>query len=369
MRLKTAVIIILSLIATVSEAQQKRTFKEKLVAFLDSSNVQNTDPNYIGLPDRPWRIIASNNTSQLNMKMESHLYDEVNGGTGFDFLLQVKPPVGNAVGLWGGYRGWGLGYSVSVTGNKGINMSFNISTPANGVNVRAHRFNYGQPYIAMTNIISKGERRDDVVIEIDNTSLDEPMEIESFVIDGYWIFNQRHFSIAAAYDQSTRQLRSAGSLIAGLMFYYQKFDMSQKHNFILSELFGGTGKMKTYQGSLGLGYTYNFVPARNWTLNFVSMPVLTLLNKVKIYNYELNLPETPTVDPVPIDDLSWELKSSKTNNGRVRVNLATRVAVSYWHKRWFFSLIGQGHHFVTRYENTELKMTDWELKASVGRTL
>ncbi len=49
--------------------------------------------------------------------------------------MRIKPPVATSVGLWVGYRGYGGGYSLSMSGNKGINMSFNMSSPNNGINI------------------------------------------------------------------------------------------------------------------------------------------------------------------------------------------------------------------------------------------
>ena len=151
MALRWSLVLMLCLTAGGVQAQ-KRTFKEKLIHFLDSSNVDRTDPAYITLPKRPWRVIASSSTDQMDLKLTSHQdyyfweeSSETNYHNVYDYRIVIKPPVATSVGLWAGYRGWGAGYSLSLTGNKGINLSFNISTPSNGVNIRIHRFDFDKP--------------------------------------------------------------------------------------------------------------------------------------------------------------------------------------------------------------------------------
>ena len=346
---------------------QKRTFMQKVVAFLDSSNVKGTDPQYIALPERPWRVVLGGNTDQLDLTMTSYVQRtsaDVRTPIAFDFSMKVKPPVGNSVGLWAGYRGWGLGYSFSVTGNKGINLSFNISTPANGVNVRVHRFEFGNPNFAIQNLQVDGKKYAD--ISSNGEALEEPVNIESMVLDGYWVFNSKRFSLAAPYGQSTLQLRSAGSFLAGLMIYYQKFDFSQKRNFMVSAFSNNVGTLKLYQGSIGVGYTYNWVPARNWTFNFVLMPVVSLLNRVRLSNYTLKINEERYDQNDPWANIELVHTGNTSHNGRINLNLDARVAASYWWKRFSFGIIGQGHQFDSKYDDTRVKMTDWEIKASIG---
>lgn len=352
------------------ERSHKRTFMEKVVAFLDSSNVRNTDPAYIGLPQRPWRIIASSGTDQMNMKLDVHDETEATqyqAKRTLDYSVRVRPPVATSIGLWAGYRGWGLGYSLSVTGNKGINMALNISTPSNGVNIRVRRFDFSKPERQL-NVYENNEL---FYSGYQEEELGKPMKVESFVFDGYWIFNKKRFSLAAAYDQSTRQLRSAGSLIAGAMFYYQKLDYASKYNMSMINLTGNTGKIKLYQGSIGLGYTYNWVPAPKWVINGVCMPVVMLLNTGKIFKYKMVVP--PGVSVIDVDD-PWAISQlvhtdDVTFGGRIGFNIDLRMSVSYWYRRWFFCLIGQAHSFNATFSNSKLRMNEWDIKASIGLLL
>lgn len=110
------------------------------------------------------------------------------------------------------------------------------------------------------------------------------------------MFNSRKFSYPAAYKQRVIQKRSAGSLMAGVMYNYTRIDYSSDSNGDLIYLMEGLGKVELWQGSVGVGYAYNWVPARGLLINVMAMPMLTLVNKLKAYGYATNI-ETLMDDP------------------------------------------------------------------------
>lgn len=359
------------------QSKQKKPFKERLLHFLDSSNVEGTDPDYIALPEKKWCITLNSTTDQMSLDLNSHVDETYQGLDGspsrssFDFNLKIKPPVAQSLGLWVGYRGWGAGYSFSLTGNKGINMSFNIATPSNGVNIRWRRFDFSTPEGRFSNMSLNGETYDEDYEG--SLNLARPMKIESFVFDGYWIFNKRRFALASAYGQNVLQKRSAGSLIAGLMVYYQKFDISQPENLlVLSDMFKGMGCLKIYQGSLGAGYTYNWVPMKGLLVNAVAMPVISILNYMKADSYTWNISSESINDDTDIDDF-WNLinadyERSNSQWGRVRLNVDVRASVTYRYRNWFINAMGQIHSFSSSYDETDIRMGNWDVKGAIGFT-
>lgn len=108
-------------------------------------------------------------------------------GETLDMAMRIKPPVATSVGLWVGYRGYGGGYSLSMSGNKGINMSFNMSSPNNGINIRYRRFKFDEPECEM--VFTSGQSIE--TASFDGKALGTPMDFESFVFDGYWLFNKK----------------------------------------------------------------------------------------------------------------------------------------------------------------------------------
>ena len=346
---------------------QKKSFWKSVVAYMDSSNVKGVDPAYITQPDKPWAIVLNSNVDQMNLEVSSTADDE------FITEMQIKPPVSTSIGLWAGFRGWGAGYSLSLSGNDGYSFAMNMVSPSYGINLRINRFSFKKPNASWSASQPDGSDQNGVMPdEFLNTFLSSPMKIGTVAFDGYWVFNKKRFSLLAAYDQSTTQLRSAGSLIAGIMYYYQKLDYDSPRNFFFIKNAGNVGLMKVYQGSVGLGYTYNWVPARGWVFNVVAMPVLTLINKVKSSRYEIILPEDgydPWDKESYLKAVTMRYIGDETLNGGVRLNLDLRMAASYCWSNWYVGVMGQYHRFRSHNDNTTIKLSEWMVKASVGMRL
>lgn len=335
---------------------QKKSFWRSVVAYMDSSNVKGVDPDYISQPEKPWALVLNSNTSQMNMNVTSTTYYDKEYW--FTLDMQVKPPVTTSFGLWAGYRGWGAGYSLSLSGNKGYDFALNMVSPSYGINIRAHEFDFDDPRCTVSfNVPDEGKEIETTLDdELLGYVLNSPMKISSFVFDGYWVFNRRRFSLLAAYDQSTVQRRSAGSLIAGLMYYHQKLDYNSASNYFFISAADHVALMRVHQLSLGLGYTYNWVPARGLVVNAVAMPVLTLLNRVTSSHYN-------------IAGEQLEHTGDETLNGGVKLNLDLRMAVSYGWGDWYIGVTGQGHRFRSNDDVTTIRLTDWTVKAFIGRRL
>lgn len=371
MRILQRWILVIALVSSVASEgmAQEKGFWRSVVAYLDSSNVKGVDPNYITQPDKPWALVLNSNIEQMNMDVSS----TIDGS--FIAELQIKPPVSTSIGLWAGYRGWGAGYSLSLSGNNGYSFAMNMVSPSYGLNLRINRFKFDKPNASYSASLPDGSESQSGVLseEFLNLFLSSPMKIGTLSFDGYWVFNKKRFSLLAAYDQSTTQLRSAGSLIAGLMYYYQKLDYDSPKNFFFIKNAGDVGLMKVYQGSVGLGYTYNWVPARGWVLNVVAMPVLTLINKVKSSRYKITLPEEGEYDPKDTDSylnaITMHPAGEETVNGGVRLNIDLRMAASYCWRNWYVGMTGQYHRFRSNNDNTTIKLNGWNAKAFVGMRL
>ncbi|WP_228851446.1 DUF4421 domain-containing protein [Aegicerativicinus sediminis] len=76
-----------------------------------------------------------------------------------------------------------------------------------------------------------------------------------------YIFNE-NFSYRSIYNQSQKQLKSAGSFIPGVYYYYSKIKLRADN----SEE-SVTGELKSFDVALNAAYYYNFVPVRNLLLS------------------------------------------------------------------------------------------------------
>ena len=329
----------------------------KLRNYLDSSGIKGTDPAYIGLPKRKWRLSLIADMDDMNVDVKNTSND---GDRSWSFDLKVRPPMSASSGIWVGYMGYGFGFSYFKTGQNSTNMAMNFAAPSYSINVRWIRSNTDHK---LKDWAEKGMTYEQLV-----ESRDYGYKIESFVFDGYWIFNKKKFSLSATYDLSTVQLRSAGSFIAGLMFNYQKCDYSSPDNIGLLVETNHIGKVKMNQLSAGGGYTYNWVPKPGLVINMMAMPVLTFFSNSKLRKYDWTY-QYKDAARTQINGVTVIPGEEHTEHGKVALNVNTRIAAAYRYKIWVFSIFAQANYLRSYFEGTSFKVFQWNMKGTVGITL
>ena len=348
------------------------TFVKKVGTMIDSMSVRGLDRSYIDAPEKPWQLIAKGNVNQTIVSMNA---DGNILGVDYSARPYLKTQPSQYVGFWAGYRGYGIGYTVNVGGDKGSNLVFGATGGAYGINVRIHSFDNSNPSINLNSELLSEEEQE----TWDDVQLIDPIHVRTVIADGYYMFNGKKFSYAAAYDQSVIQKRSAGSLMAGLMYNYTRIDYATDLNGDLVYLMHGLGKVKLWQGSAGVGYAYNWVPARGLLVNVMLMPMLTLVNKLKAYAYDTNVPELMTDDRFWGDDISneeWDEwfysnvhitpMADKTFNSGISLGFDTRMAITYNFGRYFISAYGQFNNIRYRHQSTHGYLNDWFVNTAIG---
>ena len=348
------------------------TFVKKVGTMIDSMSVRGLDRNYIDAPKKPWQIIAKGNVNQTIVSMNA---DGNILGVDYSARPYLKTQPSQYVGFWAGYRGYGIGYTVNVGGDKGSNLVFGATGGAYGVNVRIHSFDNSNPSINLNSeLLTEEEQK-----TWDDVQLIDPIHVRTVIADGYYMFNGKKFSYAAAYDQSVIQKRSAGSLMAGLMYNYTHIDYATDLNGDLVYLMHGLGKVKLWQGSAGVGYAYNWVPARGLLVNVMLMPMVTFVNKLKVFAYATNVPELMTDDRFWSEDISneeWDEwfysnvhitpMGDKTINSGISLGFDTRMSVTYNFGRYFISAYGQFNNIRYRHQSTHGYLNDWFINTAIG---
>lgn len=348
------------------------TFVKKVGTMIDSMSVRGLDRSYIDAPEKPWQLIAKGNVSQTIVSMNA---DGNILGVDYSARPYLKTQPSQYVGFWAGYRGYGIGYTVNVGGDKGSNLVFGATGGAYGVNVRIHSFDNSNPSINLNSeLLSEEEQK-----TWDDVQLIDPIHVRTVIADGYYMFNGKKFSYAAAYDQSVIQKRSAGSLMAGLMYNYTRIDYATDLNGDLVYLMHGLGKVKLWQGSAGMGYAYNWVPARGLLVNVMLMPMVTFVNKLKVFAYATNVPELMTDDRFWSEDISneeWDEwfysnvhitpMGDKTINSGISLGFDTRMSVTYNFGRYFISAYGQFNNIRYRHQSTHGYLNDWFINTAIG---
>jgi hypothetical protein len=348
------------------------TFVKKVGTTIDSMSVKGLDRNYIDAPEKPWQLIAKGNVNQTIVSMNA---DGNILGVDYSARPYLRTQPSQYAGFWAGYRGYGIGYTVNVGGDKGSNLVFGATGGAYGINVRIHSFDNSNPSINLNSeLLTKEEQK-----TWNDVQLIDPIHVRTVIADGYYMFNGKKFSYAAAYDQSVIQKRSAGSLMAGLMYNYTHIDYATDVNGDLVYLMHGLGKVKLWQGSAGVGYAYNWVPARGLLVNVMLMPMVTFVNKLKVFAYATNVSELMTDDRFWDDDISneeWDEwfysnvhitpMGDKTFNSGISLGFDTRMAVTYNFGRLFINAYGQFNNIRYRHQSTHGYLNDWFINTAIG---
>lgn len=377
-----AAFISLTLFCTSLTAQERKPWLSRTLSnigtFIDSLSARGIDQRYIEVPEKPWQVMLRFNVNDMDLKSYTLISKEQFAKRGLEGELnweaRVRPHASTNMGLWVGYRGYGLGYSLSISNNTGRNFTIGATGSNFGINLRTRKFNTSEMDVRLWGHDDNGPFELNDMLE-----LYEPVTIRSTIFDAYYMLNGKRFSYAAAYDQSVIQRRSAGSLMLGVMWYSTSLDYVEPYNALLIQALGDVGRTSIQEGSIGVGYAFNWVPTRNLLVNVTAMPMLAVYNraKVRLYesNYDLFLDEgqtSPTGKKAVPDDKSWmqdiTLREVGTSvrHANVSVNIDARLSVTYNIDRYFLNVYGQLNNFKNSIDNNRVRLTDWFVNASLG---
>ena len=383
---KTFVIIWLLTGCLQMQAQERKPWVLRALnavkTYIDSSAVKGIDPRYLEVPEKPWAVMLKSNANDMDLRSTTYMSEdqlaahEVKGELNFETKLEPKREV--SIGGWIGYRGYGLGYSYSLQRSKGRNFQIGATGANYGFNLRIRSFSTDEisyHYWGHSEV-------DQVDEEGNNVNTWDDIQVKSTIFDAFYFLNGKRFSYAAAYDQSMNQIRSAGSLMLGVMWFQTSIDYAKPLNGLLIQTMGNVGKIKIQKGSIGIGYAYNWVPMRNLLLNVTAMPMLTIYNRTKLHYYESNynlFMEEGDVSPkgqkpVPEDenDLSWTEditlveSNTETKYEHPSFTIDARASITYQFDRFYLTVMGQLNHFDNSTSDHDLRLTDWYINAALG---
>lgn len=191
--------------------------------------------------------------------------------------ISTKPAPNVKVGPYFGWRWIFLGYTFDLAHPKALGKSselnFSLYSSMLGCDLVYIR-NAGN-YRLRKAIGFEGVQPNDV--------RDTPfsgINAKTFSFSAYYVFNHRHFSYPAAYNQSTVQRKSCGSMMLGAGYSKQNIGFDYKQ--LPSSLIGEDGEKlnetlkfseinyRYYYASIG--YAYNWVFARDWLFGTSIMP-------------------------------------------------------------------------------------------------
>lgn len=356
--------------------------------YLDDKAKSKVDPKYIEVPDKPWRVILRYKENGVDVDYE-HSVDFPATNERAEWKLSFEPPVASSVGFWVGYRGTGFSYSKSLTKNAGRYYSFSTTGAKYGFNFRLRRFKTDDAEFS-----GKGYKDGQLDGEPYDTafSMPSPVWIRSVYVNGYYVFNGRRYSQAAAYNQSVIQRHSAGSFLLGATWYQSSFDYSDMANGYFMIFGDGISRIKVHQANLGVGYGYNWVPLRGLVVNAMVMPTVSVYNRVKVYKYDFNYYLAPQE---PVDDYGewdkdtklwangkedkpltmmkeganniyyWD-EGSETSYSALQLNLDLRLGIAYNWSNYFIGLQGQYNNFIYKKDKAKVNIFDAYARIALG---
>ena len=342
-----------------TERVLEKTLKKamtKAMTKIDTIVGKGVNRQYIEIPKRPWQVIVRSNLNQASIDMsKSHLFSTERGLSDmFSFSPSFRTKVMTSIGVWAGYRGYGIGFSMTP-GKKGSYVVLSALGARYGVQIRYRSFDQKVADISTSSF------QDSYSKEVE---LNHPIHVKSFFAEAFYLFSSKRFSYAAAYDMSTIQLRSAGTFLVGATWFQSDINLTDTDVFYIM-LMNGIGRVKMWQGSLGGGYSYNWVPKKGWLVNVTVMPTLSFLNRIKFFRYDyefVDINETP----MNISDITDSPAIEESHGSSVRLNVDARVSVTYNWERYFINVMGQYNHFRYRYADQNGGVKDWYINASLG---
>lgn len=287
--------------------------------------------------------------------------------------LKISPSSSPSLGIGVGYSVIELGYSKSMNSirgkqqSKNSNFSFNIIGNRWGLQLYKRNVK-GDAKIVGSEGFVQGVANDAEDFSWDGSTLKDgkPISLKNESFDGfnsretganfYYIFNFKHCSYKAAYKYSTRQVRSAGSVITGLSYSDFKSDLVLTHApFLDLDEYGHwiDGKQASFtyvpcitqevnfcyrKLSANIGYSYNWVFAYNFVFNATLCPALSLKwSKVTTYS---------------LDNLQ---KQQSVHHGDLNFDLIGRSSVQWNNGKWYAGAYGDFTTF--HYKKPEVNMS------------
>lgn len=119
------------------------------------------------------------------------------------------------------------------------------------------------------------------------------LNVESIGVNLRYKFNWKKFSAKAAFSQTERQLKSAGTAMIGVRWNYLGV---QADSAIVPSIIQPSfqdfdqNQLRIYDQGIGLGYSYSFVK-KNWFLNVTAMP-FALYQIIHLENTSIDKSET-----------------------------------------------------------------------------
>ena len=313
-------------------------------SFLDEMAISGVDTSYLALPKYGWKLAFSSNFAGIKTNVSGHdlpVYENID--------VNMKSKLNGQASVAFGYRSASFKYSWDWA--HGYSRDFNFSLLDNpvGIEIRNHTTDgmYGMLDASSSDGNMKVKKGD--------------VTMKATIINAYYAFNAKKYSLPAAMDQSLIQKKSAGSITAYALFLSANM---QANNRELINAMSTLKKIELYQAALGLGYGYNFTPNKGKFLLHVSAaPLLVFFNK-SFLTGSMELPLFEEDEEVFELDMSAEVKTRH----KMFLTAIARASLFYNINDHFYlgaNALVNDVRFDSK-DDIKMKMKDWIINAQIG---
>ena len=120
-----------------------------------------------------------------------------------------------------------------------------------------------------------------------NYTLFPTLSTQQIGVESTYVWRADKFSARAAFEQSERQVKSAGSLLFGSGFYWHRIEPDAKTENVSTEAF------ENFQIGFHVGYGYSWVAGKHWLLTGAFMGGLNFGNQMDVLQ-DFNIKIYPT---------------------------------------------------------------------------
>lgn len=199
------------------------------------------------------------------------------------------------------------------------------------------------------------------VTTVESTIPEGKIDLKIFYVEGYYVFNNKRFSLAAGAYGDMVQKRSAGSLFVMANYYQSQFGANNLFNHD-RDIF------RNRKLSLGAGYGYN------WAINGGKVCIhMSIIPMVSLWNQMVNKNEdkTPPASQIEDERQSWANYDAHyydaVDNGHSRFvfNYFGRLAVSYSFDRYLINFLTNYRQYLYR-NNADTRINNREADAQIN---
>ena len=288
------------------------------------------DTSYVVRPDGKLTLKLTGNQTGNSIRSKGTVHD-------LHFKSHLSTSHKTTVSIGAAYRGLALSYSINPAKLRGFYDDYELN-----VNFYTSRFCIDASY-QRSSSLSGYMTFGDETLRMEQ----EEADMKVYNITGYYVFNHRHYSVSAAYNQSYIQRRSAGSWLVGLSYQGGHVETSDKRK----EQMPDDPDVRIYVGHIGIGggYGYNLVLGKKWLFNLSVLPTFVVYNRNKL-----------------------TINDESRHAGRMKLNMLfnERLAIVYnFSPRYFVGLNGVANNSLFVDDAVTAHQSKWVAHAFVGMRL